>query len=297
VSAHPDQWQAVMQVEPTLPESTEVPDATDVRSHIVAAVSDQHEGDYRDEATGPNEAMAADLPRGDSAEPPATGSAKARLGAGRSAIWCSSTCMSTLTRTTLPSAIGKVLVRSSGAIAYICGWVFRSGGRADSRRGAARGCAGVLESEASPRVWATHRTPLRHGAGLGRRARSARRPTRARVRRQRAIRDSGRVSWAPRVQDFVRGRPREEFSPTAVARALGASAARSATRLSAWSRSATWCARRTHLDDSPPRRSASRRAHSLRDGGSGQPARTASLSVAPFVAGPTDCRCSHPPQH
>jgi len=109
-----------MQVEPTLPESTEVPDATDVGSHIVAAVSDQHEGDYRDEATGPNEAMAADLPKGDSAEPPAPGSAKARLGAGRLRDIVLVHLRAHSDQDHTPSAIGKVLVRSSGAIANAC---------------------------------------------------------------------------------------------------------------------------------------------------------------------------------
>ena len=59
----PDQWQAVVQVEPGVQESPEAPDATDVGSRIAALVSDQHGSDYRHEATGPKEAMAADLPK------------------------------------------------------------------------------------------------------------------------------------------------------------------------------------------------------------------------------------------
>lgn len=80
----PDQWQAVIQLERTMPESTEVADTTiDVGKHIEAPVSDQHEGVHRDKATEQHEAMATDLPKGASAAPPVPASIKARLGAGQ----------------------------------------------------------------------------------------------------------------------------------------------------------------------------------------------------------------------
>ena len=81
----PDQWQAVIQLEPAGSQSTEVPDTTpDVGSHLEAPSIGEHEGSRLEEATEPDEAESSipAIPRGDSGEPPAT-SPKARLGAGQ----------------------------------------------------------------------------------------------------------------------------------------------------------------------------------------------------------------------
>ena len=63
-SAYPDQWQAVLPVEPGVTESIDVLDTkTDVGPNAEAPGSDKHEGVHRDDATEPNEAM-AELPTG-----------------------------------------------------------------------------------------------------------------------------------------------------------------------------------------------------------------------------------------
>lgn len=117
----PDQWRAVIRVEPVEPAPTGLAiGTTDVGSHTEAPVSDHYEGAHRDEATEPNEAMAADLPTGDAGEPPATGSAKARLGTGQLRDMVLVHLREHSDQDFTPSALSKVLARSSGAIANAC---------------------------------------------------------------------------------------------------------------------------------------------------------------------------------
>ena len=102
-------------------EPTEVFDTTtDVPNHIEAPVSDQDEGAYGDEATERNEAMPADLLEGHSATPPGTDGTKARLGASQLRDMVLVHLREHSDQDHTPSAIGKVLARSSGAIANAC---------------------------------------------------------------------------------------------------------------------------------------------------------------------------------
>ena len=124
----PDQWQAVIPLEPTVPESTKVADTTiGVWNHIEAPVSEQHEGAHSDEATEQHEAMAADLPKGDSAAPPVPTSIKARLGAGQLRDMVLVHLREHSDQDHSASAIGKVLAPSSGAIANACEKLAREG--------------------------------------------------------------------------------------------------------------------------------------------------------------------------
>jgi DNA-binding transcriptional ArsR family regulator len=124
----PDQWQAVIELEPAVPEPTEASDTTiDVRNHIESPVSDQHDGAHRDEATEPSEAMAADLPKRDSTAPPVPATIKVRLGAGQLRDMVLVHLREHSDQDHTASATGKVLARSSGAIANACEKLAREG--------------------------------------------------------------------------------------------------------------------------------------------------------------------------
>ena len=112
----PDQWQAVIRLEPPGPDSTEVADTMfDVGNHIEAPVSDQHE------------VIAADLPKGDSAAAPVPASIKARLGAGQLRDMVLVHLREHSDQDHTPSALGRALARSSGAIANACEKLAREG--------------------------------------------------------------------------------------------------------------------------------------------------------------------------